>query len=69
MKLSKILFAALAVLGVQNTFATCEGTLYFKIPENWLGHFYVLTTDTGVEVVSRYDAATGYFKADLGWIP
>ena len=65
MKLSKILFAALAVLGVQNTFATCEGTLYFKIPENWLGHFYVLTTYTGVEVVSRYDAATGYFKADL----
>ncbi|WP_290743765.1 fibro-slime domain-containing protein [Fibrobacter sp. UBA4309] len=68
MKLSKILLTVLAVSGLQSAFATCEGTLYLKLPNDWLEGFYVMTESSSAEARPRYDAATGYFKVDLAQV-
>lgn len=65
MKLSKILLTVLAVSGLQNALAKCEGTLYLMPPEDWMVKFYVLTDSTSTEASPRYDAETRYFKVDL----
>ena len=65
MKLSKILLTVLAVSGLQNALAKCEGTLYLMPAEDWMVKFYVLTDSTSTEASPRYDAETRYFKVDL----
>ena len=65
MKFLKILLSAVAIAGVQNALAKCEGTLYLMPQEGWTGRFYVMTDSTSTEASPRYDAATGYFKVDL----
>ena len=50
MKFSKILLSMLAVMGVQNALAKCEGTLYLMPPEDWMVKFYVLTDSTSVDL-------------------
>ena len=68
MKFSKILLSTLAVVGLQSAFATCEGTLYLKLPNDWLEGFNVMTESSSAEARPRYDAATGYFKVDLAQV-
>ncbi|MBR2058377.1 MAG: hypothetical protein IJ982_05630 [Fibrobacter sp.] len=65
MKFLKILLSAVAIAGVQNALAKCEGTLYLMPPEDWMVKFYVMTDSTSTEASPRYDAETRYFKVDL----
>lgn len=64
MKFLKILLSAVAIAGVQNALAKCEGTLYLEMPDDWQS-FYILTDSTSGEAPFRYDAATGYLTMDL----
>ena len=58
MKFLKILLSAVAIAGVQNALAKCEGTLYLMPQEGWTGRFYVMTDSTSTEASPRYDAET-----------
>ena len=64
MKFLKILLSAVAIAGVQNALAKCEGTLYLEMPDDWQS-FYILTDSKSGEAPFRYDAATGYLTMDL----